>query len=122
MEERIKYLFRQYLENKCSREELEEFFSYIRTSEHDEALRLLIRKVYEDTEQMPASLTYVNEQGHLVLTEKAWVSNITPPKRRSRRRALIGVGIVLLLVFAGVVWVWRQPSTGAGRPVRSYSR
>lgn len=117
MEERIKYLFRQYLENKCSREELEELFSYIRTSEHDETLRLLIRKVYEDTEQMPSSLTYVNEEGHLVLTEKAWVSHITTPKRPARRRIAMGIGIVLLLVSAGMVWVWRRPSTVAGKPV-----
>ena len=117
MEERIKYLFRQYLENKCTRLEMEEFFSYIRASEHDESIRLLIKKVYETSQQLPASHTYVDEQGQLVLTEKPWASHISPPTRHSRRKVVIGIGIIFLLM-AGVslLWIRRQPQPVTGKP------
>jgi len=64
MEERIKYLFRQYVENTCTREELEEFFAYAQEAKNDEQLRNLIKKVYE-TIRENSSLTYVDETGNL---------------------------------------------------------
>lgn len=108
MEDRLRYLFRQYLENKCSRQELEEFFSYIRASDQDEALRSLIKKVYENTEQLPSLQTYVNEYGTLVLTGKSGVSDVTVPKKRSRR-SLAAAIIVLLAVTGPILW-WLNTS------------
>lgn len=117
MEERIRYLFRQYLENKCSREELEEFFSYIRASDQDEVLRSLIKKVYEHTEQMPSLQTYVNEYGTLILTGKAGISDITVPKKRSRRKWLAAAIIVFLITAGPVLWWLNTPDSHHPTPV-----
>jgi ferric-dicitrate binding protein FerR (iron transport regulator) len=103
MEERLKYLFRQYLENKCSRQELEEFFSYIRASDQDEALRSLIKKVYEHTAQTPSLQTYVNEYGTLILNEKAGIADVTTPKKPSRGRL---AAAIIVLLAAGVSFFW----------------
>jgi ferric-dicitrate binding protein FerR (iron transport regulator) len=103
MEERIGYLFRQYLENKCTRQELEEFFSYIRASGNDETLRGLIQKVYENKDQIPSIQTYVNEHGTLILTDKAVISDLPSPKKRSRRRPTAGVAVAVCLVIAGML-------------------
>ena len=108
MEERIKYLFRQYLENKCSRQELEEFFSYVRASGDNEILRNLIKKVYEDTEQAPSIQTYVNEHGTLILPHKAGRPDVTVASKRSGRRRLVAGLVVIALAMAGMgIWLVR---------------
>lgn len=113
MEERLRYLFRQYLENKCSRQELEEFFSCIRASDRDEVLRSLIKKVYENTGQIPSLQTYVNEYGTLVLTEKTGISDVTASKKRSRRQL---AAAVLLLLTVTVSLFWWMNTTDRHRP------
>ena len=72
MEERIKYLFRQYLNNTCTKKEFEEFFSYINEASHNELIRELIKKAYDETGQSNSSLTYVDERGTLIIPEPAW--------------------------------------------------
>jgi len=118
MEERISYLFRRYLENKCSRQELEEFFSYVRASGHDEVLRSLIKKVYENTEQVPSIQTYINEHGTLILTDKAVIPDVPVPKTRSRRP--LAVALLVLLIAAGpLLWLVRTPDNHHPAPVAS---
>jgi len=119
MEERIRYLFRQYLENKCSRQELEEFFSYIRASGNDEVLRGLIKKVYENTEQFHSIQTYVNEHGTLILTDGTGTSDVTIPKKRSRRRRLVAglVVIACLAIVGAAIWLIRPTNRTASAPV-----
>ena len=73
MQERLHYLFEQYLENKCSHKELEEFFKYIRKAEHDEQLRQHIRNVYASIQKNSSSLTCVDENGQLILNEPNWL-------------------------------------------------
>ena len=111
MEDRIRYLFRQYLENKCSRQELEEFFSYIRAAGQDEVLRNLIKKVYDNTEQIPSLQTYVNEHGSLILTDKSGIQGVHVSKRRSGRRLAVAA-LILLITAAPVLWLVKKP----GRP------
>jgi ferric-dicitrate binding protein FerR (iron transport regulator) len=96
MEERIRHLFGQYLANKCSREELEEFFSYIHASDHDEVLRSLIKKVYENMEHAPSIQTYVNEHGTLMLTDKTASPDPTVFKKRSRPQLMAAILILLI--------------------------
>jgi ferric-dicitrate binding protein FerR (iron transport regulator) len=107
MEERIKYLFRQYLNNTCTRKEFEEFFSYINDASHNELIRELIKKAYAETGQ--SSLTYVDERGKLVLTEPDWQEqSATKVKTRNKNPVFIAIatGIVAL---AGVVWLISKP-------------
>ena len=104
MEERIRYLFRQYLENKCSRQELEEFFSYIRASGNDEVLRNLIKKVHENTGQVPSIQTYVNEHGSLILTGDEGISGGAAPSPQRRRRVAVAL-LLLLVVAAPLFWL-----------------
>lgn len=117
MEERIKYLFRQYLENKCSRQELEEFFSYVRASGDNEVLRNLIKKVYEDTEQTPSIQTYVNEQGTLILPHRTKSPGVTLAHKRSGRRRLVAGLVVIALAMAGMgAWLIRPAKHAAPMP------
>ncbi len=103
MEERLKYLFRRYIENACTREELEEFFAFTQEAKNDEELRNLIKKVYE-TVRENSSLTYVDETGNLVLTKPEWL--IQPvAKRRSLRKRLL-VPVIALAGMAGVAGIW----------------
>src|SRR5687768_10755457 len=110
MEERIKYLFRQYLNNTCTRKEFEEFFSYINEATHNELIRELIRKAYEETAQAGSSLTYVDERGHLVLTEPAWdEKRIAGAPSRKKNWPLIAIAACVAVLLAGIAWFMYQP-------------
>ena len=104
MEERIKYLLRQYVENSCTREELEEFFAFVQEAKNDEQLRNLIKKVYE-TIRENSSLTFVDETGNLVLTKPDWIVRPVMKKKSLRKKFIVGVGIITCLSFVAVVWV-----------------
>ncbi|THU41673.1 DUF4974 domain-containing protein [Niastella caeni] len=108
MEERIKYLFRQYLNNTCTRKEFEEFFSLMNDAAHNEIVRELIRKTYEETGQ--SFLTYVDERGNLVLTEPAWEEQqVTKGRSRNRNRFILAVTTCVMVALAGVVWLINRP-------------
>src|SRR5688572_27583488 len=108
MEERIKYLFRQYLNNTCTRKEFEEFFSYINEASHNELIRELIQKAYEETGQ--SSLTYVDERGNLVLTEPVWAEQpVAHVRTRRKNRVFIGIASCVIVMLAGVVWLINRP-------------
>jgi ferric-dicitrate binding protein FerR (iron transport regulator) len=116
MEDRIRYLFRQYLENKCSRQELEEFFSYIRASGDNETLRSLIKKVYEN--QVPSIQTYVNEHGTLILPGRAEGGNIPVRQRQYRRNLAAGLVMFACLAIIGtIVWLIRPSNHPAPAPL-----
>lgn len=103
MEERIHYLYKQYLENRCSRQEFDEFFSYLQQAEHNELIRKLISETYAGSDR--SLLTYVDEDGHLVLPEPQWFS---PSPSRSRRKSLLVAACFFLLLSAGIFW-WLKP-------------
>lgn len=108
MEERIKYLFRQYLNNSCTRKEFEEFFSYINEASHNELIRELIKKAYEEAGQ--SSITYVDECGNLVLTEPAWNEQpVVKARTRNRHKVIIGIATCVIVTLAGVVWLINRP-------------
>jgi ferric-dicitrate binding protein FerR (iron transport regulator) len=88
MEERIKYLFRQYIDNKCSRKEYEEFFSYVRLSEHDETMRELVKAAYAQA----GDTSYIDELGNLVL--------LPAKRRRNKMLPAIAAGIAVLAIAA----------------------
>lgn len=88
MEERIKYLFRQYIDNKCSRKEYEEFFTYIRMSEHDETIRELVKAAYAQA----GDTSYIDEMGNLVL--------LPPKSRRIKMMPAIAAGVLILAAAA----------------------
>lgn len=110
MQERLEYLFSQYLENKSTRKELEEFFGYIKKAEYDERLREMIRQVYDHIRKEDSFMTSVDERGQLVFKEPEWLQQPTVSlKKRGSRAAVLVAG--LLIVVAGIIWLTaRQPS------------
>lgn len=106
MEERLHYLFRQYVDNNCSESELEEFFSYVQQSENDEPLREMIRKVYEDLNYLDVNGTYVDENGRLVLPSPDWAETevITTRAERARPYAKYLVAAMIILTACSV-WI-----------------
>jgi transmembrane sensor len=111
MEERIKYLFRQYLNNTCTRKEFEEFFSYLNEAAHNEIIRALIKKAYEETGQSDSSLTYVNESGQLLLTPPTFnehpVANKPP---RKGNKLFVAMVTCLVILLAGFAWLMYPPA------------
>jgi transmembrane sensor len=111
MEERIKYLFRQYLNNTCTRKEFEEFFSYINEAAHNELIRELIKKAYEETGEPGSLLNYVNESGQLILTPPTWnehpVANEQPGKRN---KLFVAMATCVVLLLAGFTWFMYRPA------------
>lgn len=104
MEVRLNYLFKQYLNNVCSQKELEEFFTYVHRAEHDEQLRQLIKKMYNDLKNSGSSATHVDENGRLVLTEPEWLARKEPVKSQTTGFTKYMAAALLLLV-AGAVWI-----------------
>lgn len=100
MEERIKYLFQRYLDNTCTRKEFEEFLSYVSDACHNEFIRELIKKVYDDTGKAASSHTWVDESGNLVLTQPEWF----PPVRNTGKKKLVGLvaAAAICVVIAAV--------------------
>lgn len=106
MEVRLHYLFKRYLDNTCSRKELEEFFGYVHQAEHDEELRQLIKKVYNELKNNGSAATHVDENGRLVLSEPEWLSQKDPEP--APKRAIIPARYMvaaLILLVAGAVLI-----------------
>ncbi len=110
-EERLSYLFLKYLENTCSRQEMEEFFAYIKKAKTDEELRSLIKKVYEEIKLSHPSLTYVDEDGKLVFSESAGETNITSLKKTGKNRYVRAFALAAsIIIVAGIIWVGSTPA------------
>jgi len=110
MEKRINYLFRKYLSNSCTEEELGEFLELIRISDQDNSLREMLRETYESI--LVASDTYVNDSGRLVIPGNP--APVPEKKKRVFLRPLSVAAAVLVLatLTAGVYWTLR-PHTAA---------
>ena len=115
MEERIRYLLRKYENNKCSREELEELFGYIRNIRNsDVPLKRTVKKMYDDIRKNHPSFTYVDESGRLIFTEPGQV--FSPAKETiSAKNLKAPVWIMLftgVLMIAAVFWITRKGKSG----------
>ena len=117
MEERLRYLFRQYFENSCSRKELEEFFFYIRQSRYETKLRQLIRKVYSEIKDSDTFSTFVDEHGRLVLTKPGYF--ISPEETKTARTTSYAGALVALaiIIFSGTIWLVKNRTPVPGRSV-----
>ena len=97
MEQRIKFLFRKYLANTCTAEELDEFFHCIRMSDQDEPLRLILQETYESI--LTSSDTYVDISGDLVT--RGIPNPFSPPTvhPKRRRKPALAVMVCSLMVL-----------------------
>lgn len=110
MEERIKYLFKQYLNNACTRKEFDEFFTYINEAAHNEIIRDLIKKVYEETRQPGSSLTYVDGSGSLVVTRhNPNEQSLAREKPVKKSRLLPVMAAAVIILAAGMAWFMARP-------------
>jgi transmembrane sensor len=110
MEERIKYLFRQYLNNSCTKKEFDEFFSYINDAAHNELIRELIKKAYEETGRSNPSPTYVDERGNLVLTEPVWDEQpVAKVQTRKKKRVVVAIAASVVVLLACTIWFMNRP-------------
>jgi transmembrane sensor len=108
MKDKIKYLFLQYYHNRSSRKELEDFFHIINSAKYDQEISELVKMVYDEIKQTEPSLTYIDDQGNLVLKEPDWIheqqanANIKPI--RKRYPYLIAASVLILLGIS-VIWL-----------------
>jgi len=108
MEERIKYLFRQYLNNACTPKEFEEFFSYINDASHNELIRGLIKKAYEETGLEYALFTYVDENGKLVLTKPEPAPQNSIQTTAHRKRYAVYAAAAIVVLATGFIWMFNN--------------
>jgi len=110
MGERFSYLFRRYLNNNCSKQELKEFFRYIRFSKNDELLRRLIRNVYEDIRDARHPLVAVDEHGDLKLSDPDWQFSHSISVGGSRKRKLLAAACVAFVIIAAGTLYFNKPN------------
>jgi transmembrane sensor len=114
MRERITYLFMQYYTNKSTRKELEEFFQIIDTAKNDNDINELIKIVYEEIKLNNPSLTYINEEGKLILQEPDWLRKPgnnefeIPVKTRGLRSWLVVACLVIIVSGGTGVWMFKK--------------
>lgn len=80
MEERIKYLFRKYLTNTCTKEEFDEIFSHLHQRNNDILIGKSIEEAYRQEHRSPAT-------------------------RKNYRPILSIAAAVLIIIFAGTAWL-----------------
>lgn len=115
MEERLHYLFKRYLENTCSQNELEEFLACVNQAKNDEQLRDLIKKVYHSLENSGIILSHVNEDGRLVSTEPEW---IVPAKPITKKKSLALYAVAAAIIIAvGILWLNTRSSNEKIHPL-----
>lgn len=115
MEERLHYLFKRYLENTCSGNELEEFLAYVNQAKYDDQLRHLIRKVYSSLENSGGIPTHVNEKGRLISFEPEWVAPIKPI---SRKKNPVRYAVAATIIIAvGILWLGTRSSHEKNLPI-----
>lgn len=115
MEKRIIELFQKYLGNHCTKEEMEEFFHYIRQSRNDESLRQFIQETYQAIRN--ESETYVDRTGELVIpeAEENKDSILQESDRISGKRKLLR-SLAVAAVVAGISFGFLHfSSPGANR-------
>lgn len=100
---------------------MEELFAYIQgartgagiaDTDRDELIRSLVKEAYDSLQQAPSALTYVDEYGQLVLTEKG--KGIAPARTRRPKRKLVPVLVVVLCLVGAAIasWMaWHGPRT-----------
>src|SRR6185295_13485775 len=111
MEERLKYLFTQYLNNRCTKKEFEELFIYIRQSSTDDVLRGLIKKVFEEAGVAERSFTYVDENGNLLLHAPSRLS-VEPVIKISRRKKIVfGFSVAAVFIILISVYLSREKNS-----------
>ena len=129
MKERLEYLFLQYLKNTSSEQELEEFLSHVKSAKYDQALRDLIREVYNDIyEADPALVSYIDERGSLVLKSGILAGDsFQAPASTAKRKRWSALALLALVILAGTLWWnnYRKAATAGSRqpaPVQSLTK
>ena len=123
MEDRIRYLLRQYENNRCSHEELEELFYYIGNARNSEGpLKRIVRKIYDDIRKNHPSFTYVDESGRLIFTEPDH-GNVSAGKETMLKKKIKAPVLVVLLaailMASAVLWLMRKDMFGRKSPQRN---
>jgi len=115
MEQRIKFLFRKYLANTCTAEELDEFFHCIRMSDQDETLRLILQETYESI--LTSSESYVDISGDLVIRgiSNPFGAPVAKPKRNRRPALAIMVCSLMVIALGAVVFKNYQDTRKSGQ-------
>jgi transmembrane sensor len=80
MEERIKYLFRKYLSNTCTKEEFDEIFFHLQSRDNDVSIGKSIEEAYEQEYSSPVT-------------------------RKNYRPLLSIAAAILIIILAGTAWL-----------------
>lgn len=104
MQERLYYLFGQYLNNNCSRKELDELFSYISQADNDQQLRQLIRNTYNSIQKDFSSITAVDENGQLILNNPPSSQQPDSYVKRDKFRSWMAIAASVIVIAGCSIW------------------
>ncbi len=122
MEERIKYLFRKYLNNSCSKEEFDELFGYMQTMESDSVIREILQQENNNNNTDEASSAYVDEFGNLsgLLKDKSGINRLPVSVKRKKRSLILTYSAVVIVVtglILGVTYQHKDTSVSKNTPL-----
>ena len=120
MEERLRYLFGRYFDNSCSRQELEEFFTCVQKARHDDVLRQLIQKAYDEHKKHKINTTFVNEEGRLTLTQPAGIEMTFFSETKNKRSKLLPL-LSLAASIIVVAWLAVDLTSGDSKKTNTVS-
>ena len=108
MQERLKYLFRKFLDNNCTKEEFDEVFSLIKRSASDPALRMLLERILDEENILAIvdeDATFVNSGGRL---EPYPAEEVVAPVRRIavRKKLLWSIAASVILIAGIFSWLF----------------
>lgn len=122
MEERLKYLFQRYLDNSCTRREFDEFLWFVSNAGENDAIRELIKKVYEHAGKDASSQTYVDEAGNLVLTRPEWYTTEKPAPRALNKKWVVLAAAACITLIVGYAWLHQRTADTKTERVADLSR
>lgn len=111
MQDRLRYLFRKFLDNNCTKEEFDEVFYLIRKSESDPALKVLLEKeldaenIFAFADSNTGLLKSINEKAGYPADEENTSLKPTPVKRR----LIWSIAASVVIAAGALLWFY---STG----------
>src|SRR5438105_5490534 len=102
--DRIHYLFRQYLQKTCTREELQELLTCMAQPEYQEVLEQLMDKEYDALQPLTTAQEVDWEYIYQQVTQSA--KNTVYPFYKSRYRWMRMAGAATIILALGIGGYW----------------
>lgn len=112
MTNKTEILFQKFLDGTCTQQEFSELMELLQTNQHEDAVRAMLQKVYQEVEHTLPSFTYVDSSGSLLPEQQPQPEPVQPKIVRSYLPRLTAAAAILLAVSL-LTWVLLRQRTSA---------